>query len=520
MILHCGVHKTGSSYLQTLLASNRDILAAHSIHYPDYAHPDNRKFGPQHSIAALNYDDSKSFEANFGRVFALDSNCETLLISGEEFSRASSHPSFFEGLLDIAAEVTVVFYFRRFDHLLEGVYSEAVKEYLVGPISEAQYQLDFCETLKPFVAALGAHRIVVRPYNPKLWPGGSLGQDFCSAIGFPQIWTAMSKPTWRINESLSRPETYMLSVTETYSEKQRLLAHFRSVPFQNYDGSKFFRSPDFRSNFNQNHVDINVELAVLNGGMDVVEFLDLANFDDDPRWKPFDPSDTRIHDYLDNFKQGALMTDTLDAIGKRYSTDKCSDQNNFLNFYDLFLGPIREKPVRLLEIGVLNGGSVRTWRDYFPNGEVIGVDIDPRTKAHEQSRIRIKIADQSKAADLDLLASMGPFDVIIDDGSHVWPHQILTFQKLIGSVKPGGFFIIEDLDTSYGKYVPDYCGGAVESTAAYLQRLARLIVGQRVLNLNEEPDRFQLLLFSRIDFITFYRGAALLRLKGATPGAA
>ncbi|UCI18504.1 class I SAM-dependent methyltransferase [Mesorhizobium sp. B2-1-8] len=207
------------------------------------------------------------------------------------------------------------------------------------------------------------------------------------------------------------------------------------------------------------------------------------------------------------------MHETLDEIGGRHGTDKRSDQNNFLNFYDRFLGPLREKPVKLLEIGVLDGDSVRTWQDYFRNGKIVGVDIDPGTKAHEQDRIRIEILDQSKVQDLDLLVAKGPFDIIVDDGSHVWTHQILTFQKLIGTVTPGGFYIVEDLDTSYGKYVPHYHGGATESAAAYLQRLARLVVGQRVLNLTEEPDAFQQSLFPRIDFITFYRGAALVRLK-------
>jgi len=207
------------------------------------------------------------------------------------------------------------------------------------------------------------------------------------------------------------------------------------------------------------------------------------------------------------------MHETLDSIGQRYGTDKSSGQNNFLNFYDRFLAPLRNKPVKLLEIGVLNGGSVRTWQDYFYNGKIVGVDINPEVKRFATARVQIEVADQSKTQDLDSLAEKGPFDVVIDDGSHVWPHQILTFRKLINVVEPGGFYIIEDLDTSYGKYVPHYHGGATESAAAYIQRLARLVVGQRVLNLEEEPDPFQKSLFSRIDFITFYRGAALIKIK-------
>src|SRR5574340_445621 len=112
--------------------------------------------------------------------------------------------------------------------------------------------------------------------------------------------------------------------------------------------------------------------------------------------------------------------ETLDQIGVRLGTDKNSTQNNFLQFYAAFLEPIRERRVKVLEIGVLNGGSVRTWRDYFRNGVVIGVDIDPRTKQLVDDRIFIEIADQSKTEDLARLARLRTFDLILDDGSHIW----------------------------------------------------------------------------------------------------
>lgn len=496
-----------------MFGANRDMLAAHSICYPDYRNPEHRVFGPQHSIVALDYDVGRSFESNFSRVFDINSDCDTLLISGEEFSRANTQPAFFAGLRSLAEEVTAVFYFRRFDHLLERVYSESVKEYLAGPIENAQYQLEFYEILRPFVEHLGPESIVVRPYNQALWTDGSLGQDFCTAVGFPHLWPTFSKTQDRINESLSRPETYMLSTLKGRDEKQRLLACLKTVPFEHYDTAKFFRSPEFRLEFNIDHARVNTGLSTLIGGMGVDEFLDLSNCGDDSDWSPFDSSDQRIVAYLENFRRSPFMHETLDSIGQRYGTDKSSAQNNFLNFYDRFLAPLRNKPVKLLEIGVLNGGSVRTWQEYFHNGKIVGVDINPEVKKFATGRVQIEVADQSKTQDLDALAEKGPFDIVVDDGSHVWPHQILTFRKLINVVKPGGFYIIEDLDTSYGKYVPHYHGGATESAAAYIQRLARLVVGQRVLNLEEEPDPFQKSLFSRIDFITFYRGAALIKIK-------
>ena len=114
---------------------------------------------------------------------------------------------------------------------------------------------------------------------------------------------------------------------------------------------------------------------------------------------------------------------TLDALGLRYGTDKASDKNDFLRFYSIFLEPIRDFEVKVLEIGVLGGASLLTWRDYFSKGRIIGVDINPQVHDYACGRISIEIADQSQVGDLQRLAQLGPFDLILDDGSHVWGHQ-------------------------------------------------------------------------------------------------
>lgn len=76
------------------------------------------------------------------------------------------------------------------------------------------------------------------------------------------------------------------------------------------------------------------------------------------------------------------MPEILDAIGLRHGTDKASHSNDFLSFYASYLEPIRERAVKLVEIGVLDGASLRTWRDYFLSGSIIGVDINPDAQQH------------------------------------------------------------------------------------------------------------------------------------------
>ena len=52
----------------------------------------------------------------------------------------------------------------------------------------------------------------------------------------------------------------------------------------------------------------------------------------------------------------------------------------------------------------------------------------------------------------------GNYDIIIDDGSHVPSHQKITFEALWSSVVPGGYYVIEDLETSYWKETAEIYG--------------------------------------------------------------
>ena len=204
------------------------------------------------------------------------------------------------------------------------------------------------------------------------------------------------------------------------------------------------------------------------------------------------------------------MPEILDAIGLRHGTDKASNGHDVLSFYERFLEPMRDRAVRVLEIGVLDGASLHMWRDYFPNGMIIGVDRDRGALAHVGDRISIELADQSSQRDLDRIASLGPFDVILDDGSHVWSHQILSLQTLFPSLRPGGFYVVEDLDTSYGRYKPFYAGGRI-SAADYLHKLSDWVVGHR--QMLEEDDPSVLQLWPLIDLIAFHQNAALLQRR-------
>lgn len=145
-----------------------------------------------------------------------------------------------------------------------------------------------------------------------------------------------------------------------------------------------------------------------------------------------------------------METKSLDAV--RYDTDKC-DHPHYLRSYEEYLRPLREQEVKLLELGVLKGGSLKLWRDYFPRGTIAGLDLNPITIDDPSGRIRVYQGEQQDTSLLDRIGRESApegFDVIIDDCSHIGELTRLSFWHLFDNhLKPGGLFVIEDWSCSY-----------------------------------------------------------------------
>lgn len=161
----------------------------------------------------------------------------------------------------------------------------------------------------------------------------------------------------------------------------------------------------------------------------------------------------------------------LNDIGLKYNADKSSRFHNYLDFYQEQL-PDRDFSGRLLEIGVMDGLSMKMWREYYPNAEIIGIDIKDMSMFHNTDwqvpeSVKLLTLDGTKAKDMKPL---GKFDVIIDDGSHYWADQQKSFDILYRQqLNPGGVYILEDLWTSH----IDYYANAKINTLEYLERLEK-----------------------------------------------
>ncbi len=114
--------------------------------------------------------------------------------------------------------------------------------------------------------------------------------------------------------------------------------------------------------------------------------------------------------------------------------------------YDKLMPSDSSAKIRILEIGVESGASIRAWCDAFPNAAVYGIDIEAGCRAKDVGRATIFIGDVSDSTFVhNVMRGLDYFDFIIDDGSHKARDQQRAFGDLFGRLLPGGTYVIEDL---------------------------------------------------------------------------
>ena len=129
--------------------------------------------------------------------------------------------------------------------------------------------------------------------------------------------------------------------------------------------------------------------------------------------------------------------------------------HHYFEIYDQWFSRFRQKPdLRVLEIGVFRGGSLRMWREYFhKDATVVGLDIEPSCKAYENPdrKIFVEIGDQTDESFLRSVAEKrGPFDIVIDDGGHTTAQQTISFCQLYSrALNDNGVYLVEDTHSNY-----------------------------------------------------------------------
>jgi hypothetical protein len=149
----------------------------------------------------------------------------------------------------------------------------------------------------------------------------------------------------------------------------------------------------------------------------------------------------------------------LCQLATKYATDKSpyniqSHRHPYTAIYDMFLAPYKYLPqtLKLGEVGILNGASLRMWREYFPSAELVGFDINASAVQHTETipNTRGCLVDAGSADGLQnaleiVCSDEKKFDILVEDASHCLKHQLLFLKTALNYIRPGGILIIEDI---------------------------------------------------------------------------
>lgn len=203
------------------------------------------------------------------------------------------------------------------------------------------------------------------------------------------------------------------------------------------------------------------------------------------------------------------MKSTKDLFTKlKYSSNKW---DNYFDIYDKWFPQFIGKHPHLMEIGIGGGGSIEMWLKYFENDVTIyALDIDKNSLNYkfDNADVRYSCVDQGSHEHWDAFLKDDPkFDIIIDDGSHIMDHQIVTLNRLYKHLNDGGIYVIEDVCTSYW---PGYGGGFKKETSfiEYVKNLIDLINAPHVLGAS--PPKELTDMFPKLKSATFYNNVVIL----------
>lgn len=187
--------------------------------------------------------------------------------------------------------------------------------------------------------------------------------------------------------------------------------------------------------------------------------------------------------------QSSSTSNLLDQLAIKYGTDKSSKIHNYTELYAFYLDQLRSQPVRVLELGWgghedpdKGGASAQMWRDYFPNGTVVCIDLEEKTITDAHKGLHFRRGSQADPEFINQIAEeFGPFDLIVDDASHLSSLTIKSWQLLYPHLKSGGIYVVEDTHMAYhqqwygqseANFNPDKNGTRTITAMNYFKRMA------------------------------------------------
>jgi predicted O-methyltransferase YrrM len=150
----------------------------------------------------------------------------------------------------------------------------------------------------------------------------------------------------------------------------------------------------------------------------------------------------------------------LCELGKKWDTDKSSQlegsdrkhSHPYSVFYNLLFENRRYENMNIAEIGILDGGSILMWDEYFPNSKIYGFEyhdflINNFNSYYQRDRVILSHMDITNKDSIvsSFINQNVLYDIIIEDSTHEFEDQIRFIENAHTFMKPGGILIIEDV---------------------------------------------------------------------------
>lgn len=149
-------------------------------------------------------------------------------------------------------------------------------------------------------------------------------------------------------------------------------------------------------------------------------------------------------------------TTPMCRLGEKHNTDKSplapnEFRHSYTILYDFLFGKLKYEKIKIAEVGIWNNAGIQCFREYFPNAEIYGFDQEhyllEQAKSHNLPNTHYFYMNANDASSVHESFNKvgGNFDIIIDDASHQFEHQINIILNSVPYLKPGGVLIIEDV---------------------------------------------------------------------------
>jgi cephalosporin hydroxylase len=194
---------------------------------------------------------------------------------------------------------------------------------------------------------------------------------------------------------------------------------------------------------------------------------------------------------------------------------------HYVAAYERHFGRFVGQPLTFLEIGAGNGGSSQMWKRWLgPLARIVTIDINPICKQFEDEQVAVRLGDQSDPVFLQqLLDEFGPFDAVLDDGSHHMKHVLATMGYLYPRISANGVYMVEDVHTAYWE---DYGGGLdrPDTIVSFFKDAVDRLNADHVRDGNLIPDGFTRSTFSisAYDSILVFEKAAYVNKHNTMVG--